>query len=317
MKIKRQTNFIWGLVALAVGVIALLRTLDVLPAGIYDLALRAWPALLVLFGLGTLLRNRIPLGNLIALVVSAALVGGLAVSAYSSRATQERSDYQESIAQPIPPEITLLRVSVETLATDVEIVRSLSSGAVSGQFSGSSESLLNANYNELGDGTADLNITESRSSSFPMLEAIGRGRLLLELPAGVALDVSFIGQDGTVSLNMDGLALERLNMDLVKGNAAVSLPNYRPLGSAPDATLGALVVREGNITLVVPPTIAARFTLNRGGSGLRPDFDSTVYNLLAEGDGILEARSFDAAEIQVRYTVTVPRGLVTVQAAAQ
>lgn len=317
MKIKRQTNFIWGLVALAVGVIALLRTLDVLPAGIYDLALRAWPALLVLFGLGTLLRNRIPLGNLIALVVSAALVGGLAVSAYSSRATQERSDYQESIAQPIPPEITLLRVSVETLATDVEIVRSLSSGTVSGQFSGSSESLLNANYNELGDGTADLNITESRSSSFPMLEAIGRGRLLLELPAGVALDVSFIGQDGTVSLNMDGLALERLNMDLVKGNAAVSLPNYRPLGSAPDATLGALVVREGNITLVVPPTIAARFTLNRGGSGLRPDFDSTVYNLLAEGDGILEARSFDAAEIQVRYTVTVPRGLITVQAAAQ
>jgi len=317
MKIKRQTNFIWGLVALAVGVIALLRALDVLPAGIYDLALRAWPALLVLFGLGTLLRNRIPLGNLIALVVSAALVGGLAVSAYSSRATQERSDYQESIAQPIPPEITLLRVSVETLATDVEIVRSLSSGTVSGQFSGSSESLLNANYNELGDGTADLNITESRSSSFPMLEAIGRGRLLLELPAGVALDVSFIGQDGTVSLNMDGLALERLNMDLVKGNAAVSLPNYRPLGSAPDATLGALVVREGNITLVVPPTIAARFTLNRGGSGLRPDFDSTVYNLLAEGDGILEARSFDAAEIQVRYTVTVPRGLITVQAAAQ
>ncbi|MBZ0280109.1 MAG: hypothetical protein K8L97_05175 [Anaerolineae bacterium] len=317
MKVKRQTNFIWGLVALGVGLIVLLRALDVLPAGMYDLALRAWPALLVLFGLGTLLRNRIPLGNLIALIVSVALVGGLAASAYSSRATQERSDYQEVIAQPIDSGITLLRVSVNTLGTDVEIVRSLASGTVSGQFSGSSESLLVASYNELGDGTADLAVTESRTSTFPMLESIGRGRLLLELPAGVALDVSFVGQEGTVSLNMDGLALERLNMDLVKGNAAVSLPNYRPLGSAPDATLGALVVREGSVTLIVPTTVAARFTLNRGGSGLRPDFDSTVYNLLADGDGILEARNFDTSEIQIRYTVTVPRGLITVQAAGE
>lgn len=317
MKIKRQTNFIWGLVALAVSIVILLRALDVLPAGIYDLLIRAWPALLVLFGIGTLLRNRIPLGNLIALIVSVALVGGLAASAYSSRATQERSDYQETIAQPIDAGITLLRVSVNTLGTDVEIVRSLTAGAVSGQFTGSSENLLTTTYNELGDGTADLRIIESRTSEFPMLEAIGRGRLLLEIPAGVALDVSFIGQEGNVSLNLDGLSLERLNMDLVKGNAAVSLPNYKPLGSAPDATLGALVVRDGNITLAVPPTVAARFTLNRGGTGVRPDFDSTLYNLLDEGDGVLEARSFDAAEIQLRYTVTVPRGLITVQTTGQ
>lgn len=313
MKTQRRTNFIWGLVALAVGIIVVLRALDVLPAGVADLALRAWPALLVIVGLGIFLRERVPLGSLIGLVVGLVLVGGLATAAFSARATQQRSDYQVGIDQPIASGTNLIRVHVVTLATDVEISRSLNAGGITGNFTGSTESLMTTDYVEKGDGTADLTLTETRPNSFPMLEALGRGALTLELPAGIALDVSVTGAEGNVVLNTDGLSIERMNLNLTKGNSVVTLPAYKPLGSASDASLGALVVADGTITLRVPPDVAARFTLNRGGTGLRPVFDSALYNLLDEGDGVLEARNFDGAEIQLRYNVTTPRGLITVE----
>ena len=65
-----------------------------------------------------------------------------------------------------------------------------------------------------------------------------------------------------------------------------------------------------NASLYVPPGVAARFELNRGGSAQEPSYDATLYNYLV-GD-ILEARNFDAAETKLRYVITAPRGLITV-----
>lgn len=316
MKTQRRTNFLLGLIVLAVAIVIILRAFNLIPAGIDDLLNRSWPTLLVIGGLSVFLRERMRFGSLLALVAGLALVGGLTAASFSARSTQERDDYQESIAQPIGDGISLLRVEIKLLATRIELLRSLQSGQVAGQFVGSSESLLQSDYTEAGDGTAQLTITETRPNQFPLLEAVGRGSFRLEFPAGVPLDVSVIGAEGTVSLNMSGLSLERLNLDLFKGDAVVSLPEYKPLGSAPDAVLGALVARDGNMTVLVPPTIAARLELNRGGSGIEPQFDSTVYNPLVAGSDIaLETRNFDTFDTKLKYVITIPRGLLTVQAA--
>ncbi len=314
MRVPRRTNLLFGLIGLAVAIVFLLSALGTFPPGIADLINRAWPVVLVLFGLGIFLRDRVRLGGLIALVVSGLLVGGMAATAFSNRATGQRSDYTAPIDQPIAAGINLLRVSVQTLSTDVEIVRSLDATAIKGEFVGSSESLLQTNYTEGDDKTANLTITETHPNQFPLLERMGRGRFRLELPANMPLDVDFKGGDGTLSLNMSGLAVERLNMDLTKGNALVTLPAYQPLGSSGDASLGSFVVREGDITVFVPQTVAARFELNRGGSGLDPKFSTVDFNYLV-GD-ILEARNFDTAEIKLRYAITAPRGQISIEPSA-
>jgi hypothetical protein len=314
MRVPRRTNFLWGLIALAVAVLILLQSLNSIPPGIADLLGRAWPALLVIAGLSIFFRDRLRIGGLVALLVGAGLVGAMAVISFSSRTAQPRDDYQQTLDQPVGESITLLRVELRLLDTDVEIVRTLQGRSALGQFIGSRESLVNIQYTEAGDGTASLTVDETRPNAFPLLDAVGRGSFRLELPADVPLDVSFEGLNGALTLNLSGLALERLNFDLHQGSAIVSLPEYRPLNPRSQDGQGVFVVRDGNVTIRVPQTVAARLTLNRGGSGLQPVYDALIYNYLA--NDILEARNFDAAEIQLRYGVTAPRGTITLEVAS-
>jgi hypothetical protein len=311
LKVRRQSNLLLGLVVFAIAVVVLLRALGVIPDGVYDLILRSSPVLLVLFGLSVFLRGRIPLGSFVALIISAALVAGVVYTAFSQRATQQRTDQQQDIEQALPAGLTILHVYIQTLATDVDIVRAPAGDtSISGRFVGSTESLIHVELVDAGDTTATFTLTEGRQSSFPLLEALGRGALRLELPADVALDVVFQGEQGAVTMNMDGTALERLNVDLLKGTVVVTLPAYDPLITPPDENLGTLAARDGNITLVVPGEVGGRFELNRGGSGIRPVFPDTY--LYLDGD-ILEARGIEDNEIIMQYAVTAPRGQITVQ----
>ncbi|HLV35883.1 MAG TPA: hypothetical protein VKY59_12240 [Spirillospora sp.] len=311
MRTRRRTNLVLGIALLAAAVVVMLNALNLLPASVFDLLVRAWPALLVLAGLSLLLRTRIPLGSLLALIVTLALAGGVAALAYSSRSAQQRSDYRESVVQNIDANITLLRVQIRTLTTDVELLRRIGSDRViTGEFVGSAESRVAVTYDET-DTAANLTLSETQINPFPMLENVGRGTLRLELPPDLPLDIELQGADGSVILNMSGLAVERMNLDLQHGDALVTLPVYAPLLSGRDDMLGTLAVRDGDITLFIDPQVAARLELNLGGSGISPVYEPDTYNFLV-GD-ILEARNIDNADIEVHYTVTVPRGRLTVR----
>ena len=318
MKTRRQTNFLWGIVILAVAVMLLLRALGLLPDGIYDLITRAWPALLILAGLGVFLRGRVPLGNGIAFLLTAVIVGGMATYSFSSRAEQQRDDNRIEFTQPLGDGITLLRVRVQTLATDIDLAAALEATTISGEFVGSTQSDIQMDYTEVGDGTATFTLREVQTGAFLMLAAIGRGTLRLELPPEIPTDIEFIGADGNATLDAREILVERLNVDLSKGDALVTLPEYDPQGSPEDATLGAWAVRDGDITVVVPGAVAAHLELDRGLSGIQPQYDPTVYNLLATGTtGALEARNFDSAEIRVRYNITAPRGQIRLEIAPE
>jgi len=318
MKARRQTNLLWGIVLLAVAIIFLLRALGQLPDGIFDLITRAWPSLLVLAGLSVFLRGRVPLGAGIALVLTAVLVGGMAAYSFSVRAEQQREDNRVEFAQPLGAGITLLRVRVQTLATSVDVVASLEQGTISGEFLGSTESDIQVDYVEVGDGTATFTLSETQPAGFPRLAAIGRGALRLQLPPEIPADIEFIGAAGDATMDARDIFVERLNINLAEGDVLVTLPEYDPQGSPDDATLGGWVVQDGNITVVIPPLVAARLELDRGLSGIQPQYDPTVYNLLATGTtGALEARNFDSAAIRVRYNITAPRGQIRLEVASE
>lgn len=308
---RRQTNFLWGLVVLALALVVLARALGAIPDGMLDMILRAWPALLLLAGLSILLRNRVPFGSGIALVLSAVVAGVIISSAYSTRATQQSTDSTQAINQTLSPGLTLLRLRIQTLATDVDLLGTLTS-EVSGEFVGSSDNRIDVSYSELADNSATLTLTEVRESGdFPMLETMGRGTLHLELPPNVPLDVEFVGQEGSVVLNMGGTALERLNITSVRGDAVVTLPAYEPLLSTSTESLGTLTVGDGDLAIFIPQAVGARLELDRGGSGIQPQYNDALYNYLV-GD-VLEARNINTAQVVARYTLRVPRGLIRVE----
>ncbi len=310
MRVPRRTNLLWGIVLLALALVLVLRVLEVIPPGIYDLVARSWPALLVLAGLAIFLRPRVTFGSGIALLLTLALVGGVGVVAFSTRASEQRSDHQETVEQVIGENITLLSLRATTRASTIEIVPATSANRIiRGDFMGSIESRIQAVYLEEG-AAATFTLFEAQANPFPLLENIGRGTLRLALPAGLPLDIELTVSEGNITLNTSTLNIERMNIDLQQGDALVTLPVYQPLGSQPGDSLGTLAVRNGDITLFIPPEVGARLELNREGSGIEPIYDPNIYNFLV-GD-VLEARNIDDAQIQVRYIVTAPRGRIRV-----
>jgi hypothetical protein len=308
---RRQTEIMWGVIALALAGWWIARSLGVIPIGLDDLIVRGLPALLVLTGLVLLLRRRVPLGGLVALALTGALVGTIAWSAYSSRAGQQRDETRQTIAQPADPSLSLLRVRVSTLATDVEILTGTAPGVV-GLFTGSADNLIRIDYQVGADSTATLALDEERQSGdFPLLETVGRGTLRLEIPPSVPLDLVFTTQQGDMLLNLGGAQIESLNVTSAAGNVLVSLPDYDPVYSQDDALIGTLTAGQGDLVLVVPRPVAARLELDRRGSGIEPQFDSARYDRLV-GD-VLQAVDIRTAAKVVRYALVAGRGQIRVE----
>ncbi len=311
MTIRRKTNLLWGVILLAAALILLTRTLGVLPDTIFDLIVRAAPALLVLVGVSFVLQDRVPFGGFFALILSLVIVGVIGFTAYSTRESQTRDDTRQPIDQVIAPDVSLLRVRIGALTTAVDVI-SGGTGRVTGEFVGSLDNLMEVSYEQLPDNSATLTLRETQPDEFPRLESVGRGTFRLTLPVGVPLDVEFTGQDGNVVLNMSGTSLERLNVNAQRGEVVITLPEYEPLFSAQNELLGTLTTQQGDLTMFVPASVAARLELDRGGSGIDPQHDPTVYNYLVVGD-VLESRQINTAPITVRYALVVPRGRIRVE----
>ena len=308
MRLRSRKNGLFGLLALALALAVLVRVLDVFPAYIDDVIGRSLPVVLVIVGVSVMLRNRVPFGGVIAIILGAALVAGVSTTAFSVREDQNRDDNRVEIDEEMGEQIVLLRVRLETLATDVELVRAPAGRddrTVRALFLGSVESDISAAYTEEPDRTATLALTEQRPSPFPLLEAVGRGTLLVELPPDMPADVQVNAADGDVSVNFTGVDLERLNIDVNEGDVIISLPDYEPTYSRPEETLGTWRVLAGSLTVRIPQAVAARFDMSQS-SGPDPDYNPDEYNLLF-GRGILEARNFDTAETVIRYNLVVQR----------
>lgn len=311
---RERTSLIVALVALAVVFVLILGAWGTIPEGVYDLLLRSAPALLVFVGISIFLRDRLSFGGIVAVLVSVGLVAGLAVSAFSSRATQQRDDNQVMVEEAISDDITLLQVNVETLATEVEFLNSISDEyEVVASFVGSNASDIQVEYAEEESGLATFTLREVQTDSLPSLEDVGRGTLRLELPTDLAVSISFAAADGDVTLNLADLDLERLDMEIENGDALVTLPEYQPLSPTVQEDPGSLVLLGGNLTLILPENVGGEFLLSQEANN-RPQFDDLLYALEDNvTDWRLVARGFDSFDTRIRYLLTVPRGSIRLE----
>lgn len=304
---KRRTYLAWGVIPVGVAVALWLDALAIIPPGLSDLLARAWPGLLVLVGLLLLLRGRLPLGGVVAFALAGLLVAGVATFAYTSRAGQERTENQVEIAQTIGDAATLLVVNVVLGDTDFTLRRSTEARRISGTYTGSPESDIITTYDDDFDLTVEYTIEQTRPAQFPMLTGVGRGRMVLDVPADIAVAINVVVDDGLVTLNAGDLQLERLTLDVQRGDAAVTLPAYQPLSLSAAERPGSLVVERGNLTLLTPNEIDVRVAFDRRGSGTPVQYDAAYIDQRDDVDGILR-REVESADVRLFFDVVIPRG---------
>ena len=310
MRIMRQKNLVLGLVLFGVAAMILLRYIADVPDGLYDIFVRGLPAVLVFAGLAIILKNRVPLSNLIALGVSLLIVVVLAFIAYSNQSDEVRDDQQVIINETIPENVSLLIVEISALETEVEVrVGDSREDGITGEFLGSTEStIISTLLYENGADRATYSFREEKNNQFPLLDAIGRGTLDLFIPPDIPVAITFIGLDGDALFDMSSLSLERVSLESTSGDVVVTLPVYEPLSPNAADQPGLIVVNNGNLNVIVPETAGARFELTP--QSITPTYPQENYLFLV--GGILETRDFDDADIQLRYRTTVPNGQVTI-----
>lgn len=313
MGVRARRDLLLALLPLAVAIVVMLAAFDIIPAGLADLLQRAWPGLFVAGGLALLLRGRIPLASLIAVILTSSLVGGIAFAAYTMRADEPRTDQQITIEQEIDDDITLVVVNVSVLDTDVTIVRGTGDTLeVGGQFVGSTETQINQTSSDAVATTLEFFVEEVPSNQFPLLEAVGRGSLSLELPADIGIAVNLVVNEGEVTLNLSDLQLERLTLQLDRGDALITLPEYQPRSLDPEERPGEIAVDSGDVTIFVPDSVDARVAFDRRGSGIQPERDAAYIQAVDGVDGVLR-RDVENADVRVFYNVLVPDGLLRLE----
>lgn len=313
MSTRPRKNMLWVLVVTGATLIALLRSLEVMPDGPYDLLVRSWPAILILVGLSVLLSDRVPMANFFTIVITVVLTAAVAVLAFSSRASKESDAQELSINQAVSESITLLAINVNTLETDVEIsAAGDGESEINGHFVGSAQSTIGLEYTESESGVGEYTVTESKPASLPMLDEVGRGSLVLQIPLDLAVAVSLTTVDGNVHLDLGSLSLERLSVDVNSGDVEVTLPEYQPLSPNAAERPGELIIENGDLTIFAPEEIDVRLEFDRRGSDTDPQFPPSYIEVRDPIDGMLR-RDQETADILSLYRVVIPRGLLSLQ----
>lgn len=310
---QARNNPILGLVAVMISGFFVVGALGTVPSGIIDTINRALPAVLIFLGLSIILKERIPLGSVIALVISVILPFVVATVAFSSRVGQVLDDNTVLIEQPIETDASQLTLDLSALNTNVEIRAGTEDNLVIAEFVGSSESNLESAFAVDEQGFAILVLDEVQASTFSSLTAVGSGTIDVQLPVGLPVFIKLDVVDGDVTLNLRDLDLESIEtLSIDNGNALITLPAYQPLSpSAEDS--GILSIFNGNFILRVPQNLGAELFLNQA-TNTRPTFDDLLYLLEDRGsEWRLSPRNFDSQIIKTSYIISAPSGNVTVE----
>ena len=304
---------ILGVVAVAMSGFFLVGALGAAPSGILDTVSRALPTVLIFFGLSIILRERLPLGSLIALAVSLALPIVIATVAFSGRIEQVLEDNVVVVEQDIEANATQLTLDMTALNADVELRTGTTDSVVIATFTGSTEHDLSADFAIDDQNFAILVLTETLDSAFPSLTAVGRGTIDVQLPPEFPVFVKLRVADGDVTLNFRDLDLESIeSLDVESGEVLLTLPAYQPLSpSALDS--GVLNVLGGDLTIFVPDNLGAELFMTKSTNN-RPEFNDLSYLLEDRGnEWRLSQRDFDNLPIRASYIISAPAGTVSIE----
>jgi hypothetical protein len=296
---------LWPLIIMAIGAVWLLRVADAFPPAVDDILIRAWPALLILFGLDVLFgRRRLHLWRwrietgFIGLVLTLLLVIGVVWFAYQKQADVVRADNIKAFSEVLTEGVDRVRLDINTERTSITINPAENNPRYLGvAFKGSDESRVEIVWTPEGD-TGVLTVTEEYRNSIPKLEDYGRGTLEITLPTGVIVErLDLSGGQGDVTVNLAPVHMRQIRLITDTGDIQLHLP-------ALDILQGELRTSDGAVELLVPPGMALDVKLASGSGSPRYRYDEDKYDVLRNG----ELKPSSATEFQYALDVWLNDG---------
>jgi len=286
---------IWGTVLLFLGTIFILQTTDVLPWTLWGTLWRFWPAILILLGIGILLRGYSTwLVSLVSVVILGGCLGiaigqhgpihaGSMESEKLPLGSLERADVYIEFRAGSLDIGSLSSGSPELAELEYDVINGQKTLVSSLQVRGTTAELrLDADHEEFwGDGGVDWRI---------------------DLTRNIPLSISIRSAASSVDLDLRRLMLTSLTLDIDAGNYSVILPSSTGFTSVD------VDVDIANVEISVPGTVAARIWINGDLSLIDVDRD----RFPQDGD-YYQSPDYDSAANRVEIVIDSDIGRVEVK----
>jgi hypothetical protein len=270
-------------VFIAIGTVILLDNLNIVQWNVWQVILSLWPVLIVAVGLDLLVARRSAWGALLALVLLAVILGGslwvmamgsLAGPAASSEPVLQELSGAERVVVQVDPAVASLKIRA------MEQNQADSTALVTGTVQMSSMGALQQEYSVSG-GVGTLNLRRQGDvSAAPSLRGSDWVWDLAFNPQ-IPLELQVNNGVGSLDLDLSGLLVTDLNVQMGVGQTTVTLPDVEGLLTANiQSAIGEMIV-------YVPAQTAVRLNSNTGlGMISVPDGyiqDGDVYTYAGDG----------------------------------
>jgi hypothetical protein len=238
---KRHTS-IWGIILLFLGVVFLLQNFNIIPSGLWVIAWRFWPLILIIFGINIIVGQDKPW--LTAAITVALLVFGiLAALLLYPRISEEivrysipRGDYKEAVVE--------LDFSAGSLSLSALPYGSPNLAEADSQGNGLRADSSSRN----GIGLLSLKSVSERR----MPHRMGWNEWNVELARDIPLSIVANLDAADLDFNLSNLNVTRLDLDLDAGNADIVMPSAK-------GTMHANIKADAaNVVITIPEGTAAK-----------------------------------------------------------
>ena len=251
---RRYPSLMWPLLLIAVGVVALLASLGYVQLNFWELW-RLWPVLLILIGLDLLLARRSWLGSLIVVLLTLAVIGGAVWLLVQTPGRAAGGTEVDRISEPLQGaerasldvETPVGKLTISQLGDSSSLVEGTLDLATSHKPTWKADRQGDQVSMQLGYGSGtNFSFGWGRGETWDLLLSPA---VIWELKANLAV--------GDGQLDLTGLNVDTLNLQLGVGQCVVTLPEKVGGKVAIKGGVGSLVLR-------IPKTLAAQVTIQRG-----------------------------------------------------
>jgi len=295
--IYKREGFVGAVFLIGLGVVFLLANLGILSVNVWQLLLRLWPVLLVAIGLDLVIGRRNVWASLAGLVLLLAILAG-ALWLYGVRLESGQALRSQEVSQTLQG-VKSAEIVLENGAGDVYIhALSGSSNLVAGKVS--SGRGRNA-FEELSiqGSQARYRLRETDTYMF-FRERIGENTWDLGLTSQIPLDIRYSQGAGSTQLDLSGLQLSALKINVGVGQTMVTLPATGNFDVGIDGAIGQIVIN-------VPKGMAVRIRSNTALANL------SVPGGYERSDRVYTSPGYESAENRANLTIGMAIGNVSIR----
>lgn len=279
---RKSTSFFWPIVLIGIGVILLLRNLEIIPTFNINMLLRLWPLILVVIGLDILFGHRASwVGGVIGILAVGGIIAFLMLSP-SLGIKETGGTKTETISEPVDTatsakyyfEFSSDPVELNSLADNYHLISGTitHSGTLNFDVSGTTDKVVHLSQTTSSDDWLQWN--------FVFAEQKWEIALNPDIPSDLIVD----GGSGSVNMDLSGMNLTSLQAAMGSGSSVFDLP-------VSDTPYTAIIESgSGSVNMTLPAETDLELTLDSGSGSVNisvPASSGLRIEVLDSGSGSL------------------------------